>query len=297
MTRCGMVAIIGRPNVGKSTLMNHILGQKISITCDKPQTTRHQILGIKTEKNVQTIFVDTPGLHQNVKKALNRTMNKAALAALHDVDLVVWVMDHKWTAEEQWIAERLKDIKTPVVGIINKIDLYKKKTDLLPILESRVKQYPFDEIIPISAEKGQGVVELETLIAKYLPEQPFIYAEDQLTNKSERFLVAEIIREKLMRMLGDELPYAVTVSVEQFNENAETGQIEIFSTIWVERASQKSIIIGRQGQKIKTIGMLARQDINTLLGKRSHLELWVKVKSGWSDDERALRSLGYDHEE
>ncbi len=293
-TKCGYVAIIGRPNVGKSTLLNHLLGQKISITCRKPQTTRHQILGVKTEGDVQTIYVDTPGIHRQQRKALNRYMNKAATSIVHDVNVIVWVIDEHWTDEEDYILERLKTTEVPVILALNKVDKVKDKRTLLPHLKALYNKMPFVDVIPISAKQGTQLDALQTLIAKHLPEQPFVFAEDQITDRSTKFLTAEIIREKLMRHLGEELPYALAVEIEIFKDDPAEEQIYIAATIFIERDSQKPIIIGKGGEKLKEIGSEARIDIRALLGRRVHLQLWVKVKQGWSDDERALRSLGYD---
>jgi len=293
-THCGYVAIIGRPNVGKSTLLNRILQQKISITSRKPQTTRHQILGIRTLDNTQVLYVDTPGLHQKTPKAINRVMNKAALSVIHDVDVVVFMTDGKITPDERWILTQLEHAKSPVILAINKIDQTRDKAALLPVIEAYAKEFEFTEIMPISAKHGTNVEGLETKVASFMPEAKFLYAEDEITDKSMRFMVAEIIREKLMRMLGQELPYAVAIEVEQYKENPETEQIDIHAAILVERDTQKAIVIGKGGEKLKQIGRLARLDINELIGQRCHLKLWVKVKRGWADDERALKGLGYD---
>ncbi|MDF2690469.1 MAG: GTPase Era [Gammaproteobacteria bacterium] len=291
-TRCGYIGIIGRPNVGKSTLLNAVLGQKLSITCRKPQTTRHQILGIKTESNVQSVYVDTPGMHKKQEKAINRYMNKAASSILHDVDVVVFLIDGNWTPEEDWILERLKNVEGPVILVINKVDLIKDKAELLPLIEQLSKKMKFAEILPLSAKQKTQVAELEKALAKYLPEQDFIYPEDQITDRSQRFLAAEIIREKLMRSLGQELPYILTVEIDIFKE--EGGIYDIAATIYVERDSQKAIIIGSKGQKLKQIGTEARLDMQKLFEYKVHLQLWVKVRENWADDERMLRQLGYE---
>ncbi|MCX7122598.1 MAG: GTPase Era [Gammaproteobacteria bacterium] len=289
--KCGTIAIVGRPNVGKSTLLNHLLGQKISITCKKPQTTRHQILGIKTEGEAQYIFVDTPGMHQNQGAVLNKHLNRAAFSALHDVDAVLWLIEPKWTLEEDWIFERLKTVEQPIVLAINKIDELANKSDILPLMERLETMRRFVHIIPISARKGLNLPELLESLKQYLPEQPFLYAEDEITNKPVRFLVSEIIREKLMRFLGEELPYAVSVEVELFKETQKLT--EISAVIYVERASQKGIVIGDKGSKLKEIGTEARRDIEKLLDTKVMLRLWVKIKENWRDDEQALNNLGY----
>ncbi|MBM96696.1 MAG: GTPase Era [Oceanospirillaceae bacterium] len=294
--KTGFVAIVGRPNVGKSTLMNRILGQKLSITSRKPQTTRHQILGIKTEDDVQVIYVDTPGIHCIQDKAINRYMNRAATTAVRDVDLVVMVVDRtRWTEEDDLVLEAVSQQRAPVVLAVNKADSLKDKDVLLPYLQRLAERHSFDQIIPLSAKTGRNVDRLENLIESYLPEGQYFYPEDQITDRSSRFLAAELVREKIMRQLGDELPYAMTVEIEEF---VHTGELaEISALILVERASQKRIVIGDAGYRIKQIGREARLDMENLFDCKVMLNLWVKVKSGWSDDERALRSLGYTDQE
>ncbi|WP_396589377.1 GTPase Era [Bermanella sp. R86510] len=291
--KCGYIAIVGRPNVGKSTLLNNILGQKLSITSRKPQTTRHQILGMKTTANVQAIYVDTPGLHEgHTEKALNRYINKVATTAIKDVDLVVFVIDRtKWMPEDQTVLEKIVAAKMPCILVVNKLDHLADKQSLLPHLEEVSKKADFLEIFPISAKTGYNVAELEAAIARRLPEGMHFYDEDQFTDRSARFLAAELVREKIMRQLGDELPYSMTVEIEQFEENA--GLITIHALILVERDGQKKILIGDKGERIKNIGRAARLDMEDLFGSKVMLHTWVKVKSGWSDDERALKSLGY----
>lgn len=292
--RCGYVAIVGRPNVGKSTLLNHLLGQKISITSRKPQTTRHNVLGIDTHNDVQAIYVDTPGQHSDQRgKALNRYLNRAATSAMVDVDVVLLVLDRsQWTREDQLIASRLRDSHSHVILVVNKIDQIKDKNSLLPHLQFLAKEMPRCEIIPVSALQNDNLERLKTLIAANLPVAPFLFDQSQITDRSTRFLVAEIIREKITRQLGDELPYATTVAIERFEEKQSTCFID--AVIWVERAGQKTIVIGDHGARIKSIGEQARPEIEQLVEQKVMLSLWVKVKSGWSDDERALRSLGYD---
>ncbi len=291
--KTGFVAIVGRPNVGKSTLLNRILGQKLSITSRKPQTTRHQILGIKTEDDVQIIYVDTPGMHQRQEKAINRYMNKAATTAVKDVDLVVMVIDRtRWTEEDEMVLEAIKGQRAPVVLVVNKVDFLKDKDSLLPYMQELSAKYPFEQIVPISAKHGNNVDRLENLIDSYIPEGDYFYPEDQITDRSSRFLAAELVREKIMRQLGDELPYEMTVEIEEFTHDGTLA--EISALILVERASQKRIVIGEAGSRIKRIGQDARKDMETMFDCKVMLNLWVKVKSNWSDDERALRSLGYD---
>lgn len=297
-SKCGYIAIVGRPNVGKSTLLNHILGQKLSITSRKPQTTRHQIVGVKTQGDTQFIYVDTPGLHQKEAKAINRVMNRSAASALSDVDVIVFVVDRlQWRDDDEWVLQKIKQAKAPVLLVINKVDQIDDKSTLLPHIEQLNEKYAFEQIIPISALKGLQLEDLETAIAGFLPESIHFFAEDQITDRSERFLVAEIVREKIMRQLGDEIPYSLTVEIEQFKINtAKNGKetANIHALILVERSGQKAIVIGNKGERLKRIGTEARKDIERLLDCKVMLNLWVKVKSGWSDDERALKSLGYD---
>lgn len=291
--RVGYVAIVGRPNVGKSTLLNHILGQKISITSRKPQTTRHRILGIKTEGTSQILFLDTPGLHKNAPKAINRYMNRAAMTSLVDVDVILFVVDSlKWTAEDEWVLNSLKKRHCPVILVINKVDKIADKERFLLHLQHISQQFEFKDIFPVSALKGDNLLKLEKTIIELLPPGQLFYDEDQITDRSERFAIAEMIREKIMRQLGDELPYEATIEIEEFLR--EGGLLTLSAVILVERDSQKAIVIGKGGQRLKKIGMEARADIETLMDCKVMLNLWVKVKSGWSDDDRALRSLGYD---
>ena len=292
-SQSGYVAIVGRPNVGKSTLLNQILGQKISITSRKPQTTRHQILGVKTEGAQQVMYVDTPGLHKNQTQALNRYMNKAASSALKDVDLVVFVVDRTgWTEEDDLVLEHVSTVRCPVLLAVNKVDLLKDKDVLLPHIEMLAEKLPFAAILPISAKRANNVAELEEVILKYLPAGMHYFPEDQVTDRSQRFLAAELVREKLMRRLGQELPYQLTVEIEEFSFDGKT--LHISALILVERDTQKQIIIGNKGQQIKAIGQDARLEMEHIFDNKVMLKLWVKVKSGWSDDERALKSLGYD---
>ncbi|AYN97291.1 GTPase Era [Pseudomonas sp. LTJR-52] len=292
VSRCGYVAIVGRPNVGKSTLLNHILGQKLAITSRKPQTTRHTLLGIKTEGDVQAVYVDTPGIHKENQKALNRYMNKTASAALKDVDVVIFVVDRmRWTEEDAFALERVRHVKCPVIVAVNKTDRMEDKAELLPQLKWLSEQLPEAEVIPISAQNGVNLDSLEKLVADRLPEGDHFFPEDQLTDRSSRFLAAELVREKIMRQLGAELPYQVTVEIEEFKQQGNV--LHIHALILVERDGQKKILIGNAGERIKRIGQDARKDMETLFDSKVMLNLWVKVKSGWSDDERALRSLGY----
>ena len=290
--RCGSVAIIGRPNVGKSTLLNHLLGQKISITSRKPQTTRHRLLGIKTTADYQIIYVDTPGIHKKVHRALNRYMNRVAVAAIFDVDVIVFVVDGlQWRQDDDWVLKKITDIQVPVLLVVNKIDKIKDKGLLLPHINQLAEKREFAAIIPLCANRGEDVADLETKIVTYLPTAPAVYPEDQITDRSERFLVTEIIREKLMRCLGQELPYAITVELEEFK--VEEKLTRISAVIYVEKASQKPMIIGEKGSRLKQVGHDSRLEIESLLDHKVFLQLWVKVKRGWADDEKSIQGLGY----
>lgn len=292
-THCGFIAIVGRPNVGKSTLLNQLLGQKISITSRKPQTTRHRIMGIHTEGEYQVIYIDTPGLHMEEKRAINRLMNRAASSSIGDVEMVIFMVEGiKWTTDDEMVLNKLKDGRVPVLLAINKIDNLTDKSILLPHLQFLGQQMSFMDVVPISAEKGDNVDTIASIVRNRLPEAEHHFPEDYITDRSQRFIASEIIREKLMRFLGAELPYSVTVEIEQFVTN-ERGGLTINGLILVEREGQKKIVIGNKGAKIKMIGTEARRDMEDIFESRVHLELWVKVKSGWVDDERALRSLGY----
>ncbi|MDP8170646.1 GTPase Era [Pasteurella skyensis] len=290
---CGFIAIVGRPNVGKSTLLNKILGQKISITSRKAQTTRHRILGIHTEEQYQAVYVDTPGLHIEEKRAINRLMNKAASSAIGDVDLVIFVVEGtKWNDDDEMVLNKLRAIKAPVVLAINKVDNIQDKEILLPHITELSQKFDFKDILPISAERGKNVDILKNIVRKSLRKGTHHFPEKYVTDRSQRFMASEIIREKLMRFLGEELPYSVTVEIEKFHVN-ERGIYEINGLILVERDGQKKMVIGNGGSRIKTIGTEARHDMERLFDAKVYLELWVKVKAGWADDERALRSLGY----
>lgn len=289
---CGYVALVGRPNVGKSTLMNHLLGQKISITSRKPQTTRHRILGISTHEQGQAIYMDTPGMHQSEQRALNRYLNRTADTTLLGVDVIVWLIDGLFFHDyDEEIFKKLERAGLPVILAVNKVDKVKDKTMMMAFFDAAQKRYPFAHIIPVSALKRTNLIELETAIMVLLPERENIYPEDQVTDRSERFLAAEIVREKLTRRLGDELPYSLTVEIERYEDLP--GISKIYAIIWVERDSQKNIVIGKDGEMLKKVGTDARLDIEKLIDKKVYLQLWVKVKSGWSDSERALQSLGF----
>ena len=293
-TRCGMVSIVGRPNVGKSTLMNHLIGQKVSITSRKPQTTRHRIHGIHTRDHYQIIFADTPGIHTGQDRALNRAMNDAAVSTLSGVDVVCMMVDGlKWTPADEHVLSLLpQHPEMPVLLIINKVDSLDDKAQLLPHIETLSERYPFDAVVPVSALREQNLEALEKALVERLPEGKFWYDEDQLTDRSLRFMAAEIIREKVVRQLGQELPHQVSVEVEMWEDGPRIT--EISAAILVERRGQKKILIGDGGDRIKQIGTQAREDIERLIERKVMLNLWVKIKAGWSDDARALRSLGYD---
>jgi GTPase len=289
-SRCGFIAIVGRPNVGKSTLLNHLLEQKISITSRKPQTTRHRITGIKTVGSTQFVYVDTPGLHKEQKKALNRVMNATVLEVLKDVDVVLFVVERMiFNDEDEMVLDALSNINVPVLLLINKCDQIENRERLLPHLERLSRKREFAEIIPIAVLTGHNLETVESCVARYLPEGPFLFAEDQVTDRSSRFLAAELIREKITRQLGDELPYEVTVEIEKFAQDGNV--LHIHGLILVDKAGQKQIIIGKEGDRLKSIGKAARLDMERAFDSKVMLHLWVKVKSGWADDERALQSL------
>ena len=292
MTHCGTIAIVGRPNVGKSTLLNHLVGQKLSITSRKPQTTRTRIKGIVSQPETQYVFVDTPGFQTRYGNALNRAMNRSVLSTLQDVDVVLMVIEAlRWGAADQLVLDRIpKDVRPLLV--INKVDQVKPRSLLLPFLQERAKEARFEAVIPLSAHHDKDFDGLMREIQKRLPEAPFMYDADDLTDSSERFLAAEFIREQLFRLLGEELPYATMVQIDQYQQEGRLHRIH--ATIVVDTDNQKAIVIGHQGEKLKAIGTKARKEIETLVQGKVHLELWVKVRGGWADDERALKQLGYD---
>lgn len=289
----GLVAIFGRPNVGKSTLLNRILGLKLAITSHKPQTTRHAILGIETTPRGQAIFVDTPGLHQRGEGALNRYLNRTARAVLADVDLALLLVEAgRFTREDEQALRVLADSGVPVIAVINKIDLLDHKDRLLPYLQALAARHDFLHLVPVSAKRGDQVDRLLAIVIAALPEGENIYPEDQLTDRSERFLAAELVREQIMQRYGQELPYKTTVEIERFVAEP-TGRYRIHALVWVERDSQKAILIGRRGEALKAAATQARLEMQKLFGCPVHLEVWVKVKKSWSSDEAALASLGY----
>ena len=294
-TRAGYVAIVGRPNVGKSTLMNALIEQKVSITSRKPQTTRHHILGIKTLSETQILFVDTPGIHSNQKRAINRYMNRAAQSVIADVDVTVMLVDrHIFTADDEMILESIQKSGCHLILAINKVDRIRQQQEILPIIGALKERVGNRNIVPISASRKENLDALLGVIESSLPASPFYFPPEEVTDRSEKFLVAELVREKLMRQFGEELPYATTIQLERFEAQAKVIQID--ATIFVERMGQRAILIGAGGNKLKRVGIDARRDIEKLLDHQVMLRLWVKVKRGWSDDERALRSLGYGEE-
>lgn len=290
--RAGHVAVIGRPNVGKSTLVNALVGFKISITSNRPQTTRHRLLGIATFPHGQLLLVDTPGLHREQKRAMNRWMNRAARGALEGVDAAVLVIEApRWDDEDTLAYDALKAAGVPVVLAVNQVDRVKDKTKLLPFLAEVSKDRDFAAVHPISALKKKGLEALVDDLLKLVPEQPALYGEDEITDKSQRFLAGELVREQLMRLLGDELPYATTVEIEKFELDGKMWRIN--AVIWVERDGQKAIVIGKGGERLREIGKRAREQMEHLFDGKVYLETWVRVREGWSDDEAALRTLGY----
>lgn len=290
--KSGVVAIIGRPNVGKSTLQNRILGQKLSITSRKPQTTRQRIIGIKTEGGNQVVYVDTPGLHSGQKKALNRYMNRVAKSTLQEVDLVIFMVQAMhWTQQDEVILSYLEEVKVPVILVVNKIDLVKNKTELLPYIEKISEQYRFQQVIPLSAKQATQTDVFENAVIEQLSPGPLLYPAEQVTDRSDRFLITEFVREKLTRQLGEELPYALAVTVDVMEE--EDDILRVACVIWVEKSSQKMIVIGHKGDRIKQVGTAAREDLERYFGKKVFLQLWVKIKSGWADDAKALNDFGY----
>jgi GTP-binding protein Era len=289
--KCGTVAIVGRPNVGKSTLLNHILGTKLAITSRKAQTTRHRLLGIHTTEDTQYLFVDTPGFQQKHLNALNKGLNKTVTQVLMEVDVVLFVIEPMKLGDADRTVLKLLSEKTPTILVVNKLDLMGDKGNLLPLIQDFDLEFPFADIVPVSAKKTLNIDELLNTIRKYLPEQPAIYDEDELTDKNERFLAAELVREKVFRFSGDEIPYSVAVEIEKFEQVGKLRRI--FCAVIVDKESQKPMLIGKGGEKLKQISTEARLDMEKLFGGKVYLEVWVKVKGGWADDERALKSLGY----
>ena len=290
--RCGFVAVVGRPNVGKSTLVNRILGRKLSITSNRPQTTRHRILGIATSDTSQIVFVDTPGMHRGHARALNRYMNRVASRALIGVDLAVMVVEASgWTPEDDHIVERVGAEAVPAVLALNKIDRIRRREAMLPILADTARRHEFAAMVPVCARTGENLDRLRSVVEMHMPAGPRVFPEAQLTDRSDAFLAAEIVREKLIRRLGQELPHRLTVEIERFVEQERRTLVNVL--VWVERKQHKAMVIGKDGGRLKDAGTAARSDIGRMLGRPVHLEIWVKVREGWSDDERALRRLGF----
>ncbi|APG05281.1 GTPase Era [Luteibacter rhizovicinus DSM 16549] len=293
--RCGYVALLGRPNVGKSTLLNAMIGVRLSIVSHRPQTTRHRILGISTKPEGQILYVDTPGLHRGGKRAMNRSLNRAARAAISEVNLAVQVIEAgRWTDEDAAMYAALAEQPdVPKLLAINKVDLQKDKTAMLPFVADLMQKHQFDDVYYVSALKSKGLEGLEKGILKRLPEQPAVYAEDEITDRSERFLASEMVREQLMLRLNQELPYATTVEIEAFQDRPD-GIAEVHAVIWVERDGQKAIVIGEGGAQLKAIGTSARKAMETMFERKVFLKLWVKVREGWADDENLLKRFGYE---
>ena len=291
--RCGYIAVVGRPNVGKSTLINTLIGEKVSITSKKPQTTRNRVLGVVSNNNAQFVFVDTPGFQTKYGNALIRGMNRSVRSTLSDTDVVVMLIESNgWRPEDEKVLQLLDKNAKNVILVINKTDLLKQRDALLPLMAQSMEKFPFAAIVPVSAEKARQLDDLMAEIEKLLPENPPFFDPDIYTDKSPRFLAAEIIREKAFRLLGDELPYGIAVTIDKWQEDDKHA--EIIATLIVERESHNGIVIGAQGEKLREISRLARQDISDMLGKSTYLEVWVRVRKGWNDDARALKSLGYE---
>jgi len=292
--RCGYVTILGRPNVGKSTLLNQILGQKISITSRKPQTTRLHLLGIKSDNNSQVIYVDTPGIQQSPTNAINRHMNREAINAIHDVDILIYMIEAmSWTDKDKHVLNLINSVEMPVILVLNKVDKIKNKQKLLPFIKKMEGKSKFTEIIPISAKTKDNISKLENFIQESLPVAPQLFPDDQITDRNEQFFAAEYIREKLTRKLGDELPYHLTVTIEYFK--CEGNLVHISALIWVSSKGQKAIVIGKNGDILKQIGEQARIDMEKLFDKKVFLQTWVKVKEKWIDNIQALKQFGYSH--
>lgn len=290
--RCGYVGICGRPNVGKSTLLNRLIGQKLSIVSRKPHTTRWHVLGIKSRSDSQIIYMDMPGLRQQHTNGLNRFMHREVAEGLLSVDTLILVIEAlKWTNEDEYVLEQIKSVQYPVFAVINKTDQVKNKSDLLPFMDSLVKKYHFSHLFPISA-KHDDTQDLEDALVRVLPEQPPLFPEDQISDRNERFFMAELLREQLIRHLGEEVPYRLTVTIEDMKEEKDITHIN--ALVWVENSGQKAIVIGQGGQRLKTIASAARQSMERFLDTRVNLKTWVKIRERWTDDSRSLREFGYD---
>lgn len=291
-SRCGFAAVVGRPNVGKSTLINALLMRKVSITSPKPQTTRHRILGIKTTSDGQIVFVDTPGINYAETRALNRYMNRAAQGAIEDVDVVLFLVEAlRWTSQDEGVAERIKASGRPTILVLSKVDRVRPRSKLLPFMDEMAREHGFDEIVPVSARRGENLEDLESAIKARLPQGDRLFPEDMFTDRSERFVAAELIREKLILRLDQEVPYRLSVEIEDMA--VRHGVWHVGAVIWVERPGQKAIVIGRKGELLKQVGTASRRELQKLLGRDVDLRLWVKVKDDWSNNDRALAALGY----
>ena len=290
--RCGTATIVGRPNVGKSTLLNRLVGQKVSITASKPQTTRHRICGVASREDAQFVFVDTPGIHRERGSAMSRYLNRTARAATDGVDVVIFMVEAlRWTEEDEDVRRAVRESANPVLLVPNKVDRIADRTALLPWIEGIDGGEEFAEIIPVSARRGENLVALEDQVRRRMPVAPPMFPDDALTDRSERFLAGELVREKLTRKLDQELPYQLTVEIERFRR--EKRIVHVGAVVWVERSSQKGIVIGKGGKVLKAVGAEARANMESLFGRRVHLEIWVKARAGWANDERVLKSLGY----
>jgi GTPase len=289
--RCGFAALVGRPNVGKSTLLNALVGTKLSIVTPRPQTTRHRILGVSSGAQAQIAFLDTPGLHARADRALNKAMNRTAAAALEEADVAVLVVTAlEWTAEDELVLARIARAQRPALAVVNKIDRVRPRARLLPYLAELGARHPFLAIVPVSALRADNIEDLRNVIAAHLPRSPALYPQGELTDRGLSFRIAEMIREKLTLELNQEVPYGIAVEVERLTE--EEGQLSVDAAIWVDRAGQKPIVIGARGERLKRVGRAARLALNGILGRRLHLNLWVKVRENWADNARALRELG-----
>jgi len=289
--RCGYAALVGRPNVGKSTLLNALMGEKVSIVTPKPQTTRHRILGIDSRDGFQIVFVDTPGLHKSGGKAINRAMNRAAISSLADADVVILVIESlRWTDGDQHVLDLCNEGGAPLIAAVNKTDMVRPKEQLLPYLESLAKRARFEEIIPVSATRGTNVENLRTAVRNYLPEGPPYFPEAMRSDRDDRFRVGEVIREKLMLRLREEIPYGLAVDIERLEMSPRL--LRVGAAIWVERPSQKGIVIGKGGAQLKACGQAARLELEERYHRKVHLDLWVRVRRKWSDSDRALQDLG-----
>lgn len=294
-TRCGFVAVVGRPNVGKSTLVNALVGRKVSIVTSRPQTTRQRVIGVATGSTAQLLFVDTPGMHRQERKALNRMMNRSAQASLADTDMVLVVTEAgRWTEEDEDVLERAQAAGRPVVLLLNKVDRIHPREQLLPMLESAAARGEFEAVMPISAERGENLDRLRALLERLAPEGPLLFPAEQWSDHDERFHVAEIVREKLMRRLREEVPYGLAVEIERMAESTEGRRLEIAAVVWVEREAHKAIVIGKGGEMLKAVGQAARLELKARFDRPVHLEIWVKVREHWTDRDADLRRFGYD---